>query len=55
MGNCIAHHGDVEKKGRFAYDFKNKVFLSAGGFGEVYKIRRIQDLKELAIKISTQS
>jgi hypothetical protein len=40
MGNA-AKTGLVETKGPAAYDFKSKVLLSAGGFGEVYKIRRI--------------
>ena len=54
MGNA-AQTGIVETKGHSAYDFKSKTLLSAGGFGQVYKIRRNQDLKELAIKISAQS
>ena len=53
MGNA-AQTGLVETKGPTAYDFMSKLLLSAGGFGEVYKIRRIQDQKDLAIKISTQ-
>jgi serine/threonine protein kinase len=54
MGNAALYRND-ENKGAKSYDFKHKVLLSAGGFGEVYKIRRYQDLKELAIKITKQN
>jgi hypothetical protein len=54
MGNA-ALTGLLYNKGSTSYDFRHKVLLSAGAFGEVFKIRRYQDSKELAIKISTQS
>lgn len=54
MGNA-ALTGLLYNKGSTAYDFRHKKLLSAGAFGEVFKIRRYQDSKELAIKMSSQS
>jgi hypothetical protein len=53
MGNALQTRS-IETKGATAYDFKSNVPLGEGGFGKVFKIRRIHDSKDLAIKISTQ-